>query len=109
MASGNYTRTTDKAKAKRDIGPYEAVVVNHLDTRYMGGLEVELIRYTGSGGTPEAGGELVQVRYLSPFYGVTPAVGLTPNDGYQNTQKTFYRLFNLIFNNFCFTSHILSR
>ncbi len=89
MASGNYTRTTDKAKAKRDIGPYEAVVVNHLDTRYMGGLEVELIRYTGSGGTPEAGGELVQVRYLSPFYGVTPAVGLTPNDGYQNTQKSY--------------------
>ena len=89
MASGNYTRTTDSAKTKRDIGPYEAVVVNHLDTRYMGGLEVELIRYTGSGGSPEAGGELVQVRYLSPFYGVTPAVGLTPNDGYQNTQKSY--------------------
>tara|TARA_B110000240_G_scaffold15331_1_gene15696 strand:- start:43876 stop:46344 length:2469 start_codon:yes stop_codon:yes gene_type:complete len=87
--SGRYKRTNNQKVTKRDIGPYEAVVVNHLDTRYMGGLEVELIKYSGSGGTPEKGGELVQVRYLSPFYGITPAAGLTPNDGYQNTQKSY--------------------
>ena len=89
MARGEYTRTPHQNRKFRDPGPYEAVVVNHLDVRYMGGLEVELIKYAGSGGTPEKGGELVQVRYLSPFYGITPASGLTPNDGYQNTQKSY--------------------
>ena len=89
MAQGNYTRTPDSSRRFRDSGPYEAVVVNHLDVRYMGGLEVELVKYSGSGGSPEKGGELIQVRYLSPFYGITPAAGLTPNDGYQNTQKSY--------------------
>ena len=89
MARGEYTRTPHQNRNFIDPGPYEAVVLNHLDVRYMGGLEVELIKYAGSGGTPEKGGELVQVRYLSPFYGITPASGLTPNDGYQNTQKSY--------------------
>lgn len=89
MTQGNFTRTPDSHRRFRDSGPYEAVVVNHLDVRYMGGLEVELIKYSGSGGSPEKGGELVQVRYLSPFYGITPGAGLTPNDGYQNTQKSY--------------------
>jgi|TARA_B110000858_G_scaffold196903_1_gene256882 hypothetical protein len=89
MSSGNYRRSPVTSNKVYDSGPYEAVVVNHLDVRYMGGLEVELKRYTSSGNTPEAAGQLVQVRYLSPFYGITPGSGLTPNDGYQNTQKSY--------------------
>jgi hypothetical protein len=89
MASGNYRRTKVTQSRMKDPGPYEAIVVNHLDVRYMGGLEVELVSYTGSGATPESGGQLVQVRYLSPFYGITPSAGLTPNDGYQHTQKSY--------------------
>jgi len=89
MPSGNYKRTRTTANKVYDSGPYEATVVNHLDRRYMGGLEVELIKYTGSGNTPESAGQLVHVRYLSPFYGVTPGAGLTANDGYQNTQKSY--------------------
>ena len=89
MASGNYRRSKVTKSRIKDPGPYEAIVVNHLDVRYMGGLEVELVNYTGSGATPEAGGQLVQVRYLSPFYGITPSAGLTPNDGYQHTQKSY--------------------
>ena len=89
MASGKFTRSPVTTSRVKDIGPYEAIVVNHLDRRYMGGLEVELVKYTGSGNTPEAAGQLVHVRYLSPFYGVTPGAGLTPNDGYHNTQKSY--------------------
>jgi hypothetical protein len=68
-------------------GPFLAKVVSHLDTTYMGILEVEILRPTGS--TNEAG-QLHQVKYMSPFYGVTNVdyVGADPDD-YNNTQKSY--------------------
>jgi RNase P/RNase MRP subunit p29 len=90
MANGNYRRTTNtQTTGFRDSGPYEAIVVNNFDTRYMGGLVVELLRYTSAGGSPERTGQLLNVRYLSPFYGVTPNAALTANDGYEHTQKSY--------------------
>tara|TARA_R110000772_G_scaffold3959_10_gene14060 strand:- start:7270 stop:9753 length:2484 start_codon:yes stop_codon:yes gene_type:complete len=90
MANGKYTRTTSNNNIKfKDSGPFEAIVVNNLDTRYMGGLTVELLKYTSSGATPERSGQLLNVRYLSPFYGVTPNAALTANDGYEHTQKSY--------------------
>lgn len=90
MSSTNsYQRTSDAVTPIRDVGPYEAVVVSHLDPLNMGTLEVELIKNTEAGGNPERSGQLVTVRYLSPFYGVTPSKGLTPNDGFQYTQKSY--------------------
>ena len=89
MATGEYTRSSAKITEVYDNGPYEAIIVNHLDTQYMGGLEVEIIRYTGAGGSPERSGQLMNVKYLSPFYGVTPTTGLQDNDGYENTQKSY--------------------
>ena len=68
MANGNYTRTTSsQTTGFKDAGPYEAIVVNNLDTKYMGSLVVELLRYTSAGGTPERSGQLLNVKYLSPF------------------------------------------
>src|SRR6056300_919266 len=89
MVTSSYTRTPMYGTKIRDGGPYEAIVVNHLDVKYMGTLEVEILRYTGAGQTPERSGQLVNVKYLSPFYGVTPTAGLTPSDGYSNTQKSY--------------------
>jgi len=90
MAKANqYTRTRVKDSKIRDRGPYEAIIVSHLDPLYMGTLEVEILKYDGASGTPERSGQLVNVRYLSPFYGVTPSKGLTPNDGYEFTQKSY--------------------
>ena len=90
MASGNYTRTSaGMTTGFKDSGPYEAIVVNNLDSRYMGGLTVELLTYTQAGGTPEKSGQLLNVRYLSPFYGTTPNSALTANDGYEHTQKSY--------------------
>ena len=61
MSNGTYTRTPSTATVGfKDPGPYEAIVINNLDTRYMGGLVVELLRYTSSGGTPERSGQLMQ-------------------------------------------------
>lgn len=84
-----YKRTRDSERVVKSGGPYEAIVVSHLDKKYMGGLEVEILRYTGAGNTPERTGQMLTVRYLSPFYGVTPSKGAQPDEGYQHTQKSY--------------------
>jgi len=89
MSQGSYRRSAVNSTTIKDSGPYEAVVVNNLDPRFMGGLEVEILKYTGGANTPLKSGEIITVRYLSPFYGVTPSSGLTPQDGYANSQKSY--------------------
>jgi len=71
------------------VGPYLAVVVNHLDPKYMGGLEVELLKRTNAGNSVEKTGQIVPVKYLSPFYGVTPFRDSGNNPGYDFTQKSY--------------------
>jgi uncharacterized protein (DUF2345 family) len=84
-----YSRTRVVDQILRSPGPYEAIIVNHLDRTYTGTLEVELVKYDSAGNFPRRSGQLIQARYLSPFYGVTPAQGLTANDGYERTQKSY--------------------
>jgi predicted chitinase/uncharacterized protein (DUF2345 family) len=50
-------------------GPFLAEVTNHLDSTYMGGLEVALIK--GMPSSTKLAGETYVVRYLSPFAGST--------------------------------------
>jgi Type VI secretion system/phage-baseplate injector OB domain len=68
-------------------GPFLARVISHLDPTYMGILEVEILRPTGA--TAEEG-QLHQVKYMSPFYGVTKLgdIAKDPNN-YNNTQQSY--------------------
>jgi len=67
-------------------GPFLARVVSNLDPTYMGILEVEILRPVG--GTASES-QLHQVKYMSPFYGVT-SVGVTgANNEYNDTQKSY--------------------
>ena len=68
-------------------GPFLARVISHMDSTYMGMLQVEILRPTGNTGDS---GQLHQVKYMSPFYGVTSAdfVREDPNN-YGNTQKSY--------------------
>ena len=70
-------------------GPYEALIVSHLDPYYGGALEVELLKSSSAGNSPEKSGQLVTVKYLSPFYGVTPLAGSGKVDQYNATQKSY--------------------
>lgn len=70
-------------------GPYVAIVRNHLDSKYMGNLEVELLTQTDSGNSTNTPGQIVTVKYLSPFYGTTPYEGLTRNEGHQYSQQSY--------------------
>jgi len=67
-------------------GPFLARVVSHLDATYMGRLEVELLRPVGNDGLE---GQLCQVGYLNPFYGVTSDKFLGETNDYANTQKAY--------------------
>src|SRR6056300_1282156 len=77
------------ASGRMNAGPYEAIVISHLDPQYMGGLKVELLKKTKSGATPERSGQIIEVRYLSPFYGVIAFSNAGSNDGYEYTQKSY--------------------
>ena len=88
------TRTPAAAEAAsknatQGYGPFLAKVVGHLDTTYMGTLEVELLKTTDSGNNTETSGQVMQARYLSPFYGVTPFRDTSENEGDQYTQKSY--------------------
>ena len=67
-------------------GPFLAKVVSHLDPTYMGILEVEILRPTGNTGSA---GQLHQVKYMSPFYGVTNVDYVGLDDDFNNTQKSY--------------------
>lgn len=68
-------------------GPFLARVVSHLDPKYMGTLQVELLQDVGN--SPDTTGSLYQVKYLSPFYGVTGMQFVGPNNTYSDTQKSY--------------------
>jgi GH24 family phage-related lysozyme (muramidase) len=88
------SKRTNVDKAVKDLittksGPFEAIVVSHLDSEYMGSLKVDLLRKKSSGSLPERFGTAITVKYLSPFYGVTNLDHATANDGYASTQKSY--------------------
>ena len=81
----------DKRTASVDVqgGPYLATVISHLDTKYMGGLEVELLKLSESGNTTSGTGQILQVGYLPAFFGATPYKDISKNEGFKNTQKSY--------------------
>jgi len=88
------SKRTNADKIVRELissrpGPFEAIVVSHMDPKYMGSLKVDLLRKNSANSQPERVGTTIDVRYLSPFYGVTNYDHATPNDGYENTQKSY--------------------
>ena len=80
-----------RSRVAKDIlspGPFEAIVVNNLDSKYMGTLQVELLKQTSAGNQPERSGQVFEASYLSPFYNVTPVSQVSKNEGYRHTQQS---------------------
>ena len=78
-----------RPKLVTNPGPYEAIVVSHLDPKKMGTLSVELLKNSSSGNQTERSGQVVQVKYMSPFAGSTPISGNTANEDFAGTQKSY--------------------
>ena len=70
-------------------GPYMARVVSHLDKKFGGGLEVELVKSTSVTNTYEHEQQTYVVYYASPFYGVTPLQKNDANDTYASSQQSY--------------------
>jgi hypothetical protein len=92
MTQDNSYYSSDMSDNPRP-GPYLAKVIGHLDSTYMGILEVQLLRPVGNN-TSET--KTFQARYMSPFYGVTSSDHLigkpgddSSSDTYNNTQKSY--------------------
>lgn len=73
----------------KGTGPYIGKIVNHLDPEYMGSVEVEILKITESGNSEENTGYFIPCTYVSPFYGVTPRNGVTENNAFDYTQKSY--------------------
>ena len=87
--SSKLSRTSSINHGSGNPGPFLARIVSHLDTTYMGGLEVEILYLTEEGNNTEAAGQTTQVKYLPGFYGVTPFNGTTANEGFSNSQQSY--------------------
>jgi hypothetical protein len=83
-------RTTNSGtKEKFPTQPVVAIVRNHLDSTYMGNLEVEILTSSNAGQSTNAPGQIIPVRYLSPFHGNTSLEGANKNEGAANSQRSY--------------------
>jgi len=82
-------RTSNELNLTGGPGPYIARVISHLDQKFMGSLQVQLIKTAITGETPDVEPETLIVNYASPFFGVTQLDAVKPEDGYRNTQKSY--------------------
>lgn len=72
--------------------PRNAVVAqvrSHLDSTFMGSLQVQLVDNSSAGNIFDNPDQLFVAHYLAPFYGVTPLSGVQDNSGDQYTQKSY--------------------
>jgi hypothetical protein len=83
----NEERRSVESAGALGSGPHLARIISHIDPKFMGGLEVELLRPVGN--LPGRTGNTIPVKYLSPFYGVTSAAHCGRNDNYNDTQKSY--------------------
>ena len=86
MAEQNDSTVISTNPGSQSPGPFLARVVSHQDPTYMGILEVELLRQAGNSNSE---GQLQQVKYVSPFYGVTGVAHTSQNNDYNGTQKSY--------------------
>jgi len=73
----------------KGVGPYLGRVANHLDTEYMGSIEVEILKTTEAGSPTESSGYYIPCTYVSPFLGQTPRKGVQNTDKFDYTQKSY--------------------
>jgi len=83
------SRTSHAVQPPLTPGPYLAKVIGFLDKKYMGALEVQLIKTTSSGDYENIDESTVIVNYASPFYGVTSLANITGDDNYRSSQQSY--------------------
>ena len=85
----NQTGRGQKPTWMTGVGPYVGRVVNHLDTEFMGAIEVEILKTTEGGNPTNSSGYYIPCTYVSPFAGQTPRRGVAERYGFDYTQKSY--------------------
>ena len=80
--------TEKRTPRQHNVNPgiYLGKVISHLDTQFMGGLEVELLKRKGAANTS---GTVIQCRYASPFYGQLSYEGMQKSNSFSSTQQSY--------------------
>jgi len=84
-----HKRSSYEAVSRKNVGagPHLAKIVGHLDTSFMGGLEVVLLRDRGN--VPGEETQVYTVRCASPFFGYTGFEYMGENTGDASTLAAF--------------------
>ena len=83
-------RTKDSIESKNiKPGIHIGRVVNHLDQRFMGALQVQLLKITEGGNDFQEGGQLITCQYAPPFAGQTPLQNVGANNTYAESQQSY--------------------
>jgi len=82
-----YSEKRSSDQPEYNAGPYLARIISNVDSKYMGTLQVQLLREVGN--IPKHSGSVHQARYLSPFYGVTGYEHLGAENTFNDTQKSY--------------------
>ena len=84
------TRTNDTVDAiSSGTGIYIGRVVNHLDQKFMGSLQVQLLKVREGGNDFQESGQLITCHYASPFSGQTPLQNVGANNTYAESQQSY--------------------
>jgi len=89
MAGRNTLTRQRRPDWMKTSGPYLGKIANHLDSEYMGSIEVEILKISESGNPEGGSGYFLPCYYVSPFYGVTPREGAKPNPGFAYSQQSY--------------------
>ena len=83
-------RTSDSVDASSvGAGIYIGRVVNHLDQKFMGSLQVQLLKTKEGGNDFQEAGQLITCHYASPFAGQTPLQNVGANNTYAESQQSY--------------------
>lgn len=82
-------RTARSSDKSYNTGPFIGRIVSHLDQKFMGALQVQLLSYNDTGDDYQATNEVVSCFYAPPFYGSTPKTGLKAGTTYAETTQTY--------------------
>lgn len=87
MAIDGRVDQKEASQGSLTTAPYLAKIVSHLDPQFQGGVEVTLIRNSGSEVADET--QTYVVRYATPFYGATAYEFMGKNDSFDDAQKSY--------------------
>jgi len=82
-------RSARSSDRSYNTGPFIGRIVSHLDQKFMGALQVQILNYNDTGDDYQASNEVITCFYAPPFYGATPSTGLQGGTTYAESTQSY--------------------